>query len=581
MNTRIVFVPALLLVVCGLLVGWHPAEGEGVLGLMAPQPLEMEVDAVLYGAAVEEYYRIVTVGDVNGDGAEDLVTARTRHAGLPAEENWIAIVLGRADWPAESRRTDLDRTIPINFPQRRGLLHPDEPDFGFMGLQDLNGDGYDDIMVFRADKKGAERTAQVSVYFGRANMPADIEVERDEPDMYILQPRVGQSPTSHFYIPRPDVVTGFDVDADGDRDLIVFSCGLMGKRYAQGNEGAMFIYLADEGGLKSIDMTVDEPDHVIYGGTDERLGCRGFDGVDGLDRGGGVGGSKDFNNDGRLDMLIGGWDKAKRKQVVRFVLGPDSWPQEGELEDLVTATIYDERKNGHTGASHFIQDLNGDNRVEVKVRAAQQGNIHQTENIWYSDNQILGMVKAVHSDLRIVDSWIEIQNVADIDGDGSNDLVFLVERRRKDLSWEWRMLLGPDESRGELRPKTDPEVGDLYYRIPPRDDVPWWWTGDFTGDDVPDAALVVSDENSPDGKRDAGVIRICGGPFHRGGQPTPTVTVERPTPSEAPPTDTAVPATATATEQPPTATATTEPATPTEPPGWAIFLPINQRNAGL
>ncbi len=204
-------------------------------------------------------WRVAGAGDVNGDGYDDvLVTAPGYPAGSKAGR--VYLFYGAA--------SGLSSTAVISITGEANLQ-----EFGNSAASagDVNGDGYDDIIVgaYRNDDWGPT-AGKVYLYYGSA---AGLDVTT--PTTII-----GENPFDRFGYA---VSTAGDVNGDGYADVLVGATD-----YALGSKkGKVYMYLGSAGGLTTI------PAFMVEGEQDgDELGWS-------MDTAG------DMNGDGYADILIG------------------------------------------------------------------------------------------------------------------------------------------------------------------------------------------------------------------------------------------------------------------------------------
>jgi hypothetical protein len=268
-----------------------------------------------------------TAGDVNGDGYDDVIAGAPRYANGQPDEGAAYVYHGgatglssAADWMAEGdfESAEFGRSVAT--------------------AGDVNGDGYDDVIV------GAEFYTEVHwmggaayVYYGSAgglSASADWTV-KGEGDTALFGAAVG---------------TAGDVNGDGYGDVIVSAYGLNDGR------GRVYLYHGSEAGLgKSPAWTAD--------GTQEwgRLGWS-------------AAAAGDVNGDGYDDVLIGenGYDRQSQGGALEdagraylyngsatgLAPGPAAWTVEG---DQVGAWV--------GAAVATAGDVNGDGYADVLISA--------------------------------------------------------------------------------------------------------------------------------------------------------------------------------------------------------------------
>ena len=226
------------------------------LSLAANWTAAGEQAAALFGKVV------AGAGDVNGDGYDDVIIGSEYENGQ-TEEGRAYVYYGSTAgldsltfWTAEGNQASTFFSDAV------------------AGAGDINGDGYDDIIIGAPDyDNGQSDEGKVSVYYGHSgglNATPDWEIESDQGAAY-LGIAVG---------------TAGDVNNDGYADIIV---GESRYDHGQESEGGAFVYHGSAAGLGS------SPDWS--GESDQVYACYGA----------AVGTAGDVNNDGYDDVIIGAY----------------------------------------------------------------------------------------------------------------------------------------------------------------------------------------------------------------------------------------------------------------------------------
>ena len=243
---------------------------------------------------------VSSAGDVNGDGYDDLIIgANGADPNGDSQAGETYLVYGGASAPGTGGELDLSHLDGSNGFILNGIDADDFSGFSVSSAGDVNGDGYDDLIIgaYGADPNGNGDAGETYVVYGGASAPGT----RGVLDLSALNGTNGFILTgidADDYSGR-SVSSAGDVNGDGYDDLII---------------GA---YRADPNGDSNAGET-----YVVYGGasapgTGGRFnlstldGSNGFilTGIDAYDRSGtSVSSAGDVNGDGYDDMIIGARD---------------------------------------------------------------------------------------------------------------------------------------------------------------------------------------------------------------------------------------------------------------------------------
>jgi hypothetical protein len=207
-------------------------------------------------------FSVATAGDVNGDGYDDVIVGASGNGvWMPTTDQRAYVYYGSPsglsadpDWIAE------------------GSQASDFFGYSVAGAGDVNGDGYDDVIVGAVCyTDGESREGRVYLYHGSASGPSaapDWTAEGDQFRAYL-----GIS-----------VAGAGDVDGDGYDDVIVGADGYDGELV---NQGRVYVYRGSGAGLA--------PTAAWFAESDQEYGQLGIS----------VATAGDVNGDGFADVIAG------------------------------------------------------------------------------------------------------------------------------------------------------------------------------------------------------------------------------------------------------------------------------------
>ncbi len=185
-----------------------------VFGTTAGLPAVLDVSSIngANGFRLASGYGVTSVasaGDVNGDGLNDLLVGTWA--------NYSYVVFGAQQ--GFSRTVDFDALNASEGFRLTGVRNPGTSGTWLASAGDLNGDGFDDIVIGAASSDGAQpydKTGVTYVVFGRASGPTDVNLlTLDGTDGYTLAGVSARSYSGYA------VASAGDFNGDGLDDLII------------------------------------------------------------------------------------------------------------------------------------------------------------------------------------------------------------------------------------------------------------------------------------------------------------------------------------------------------------------------
>jgi len=338
-------------------------------------------DLVLTGAEAGDLFgrSVAGAGDVNGDGVDDVIVGAYNNDAGGSNAGRAYVFFGG---PGIDAAPDLTVT---------GAAANDFFGFAVAGAGDVNGDGYDDLVVGAyLNDAGGTSAGRAYVFFGGAAPDAT-------PDLVLT----GEAAADQFGI---SVAGAGDVNGDGYDDVLV---GATGNDAGASNAGAASVFFGGAAPDAAADLT------VIGSAASDQMGRS-------------VGGAGDVNGDGFDDLIVGaylndaGGASAGRAYVVFGGTAPDGVPD----VILTGAAAGDLFGYAVAGAG----DLDGDGLPDLVVGAPARTTANGTGSgaAYVYSNANTGAGVALWSALGAAANDRFGQSVAaagDVNGDGYGDLI--------------------------------------------------------------------------------------------------------------------------------------------------------------
>jgi hypothetical protein len=205
---------------------------------------------------------LASAGDVNGDGFDDVLIGARYYDNGQVDEGMCFLYYGSANG------IDPENGIPIEMNQANATF-----EFSLSGAGDVNGDGYDDIIIGARSYSmpGFQFSGAAFVFYGS---PSGIQL----------------ATTNVVYIPKAAAGAGQsvsgagDINGDGYDDVIVGASNYTGDK---NQEGAIIVAMGSASGISTGSGTIVESNqaHSAFGVS--------------------ISGAGDVNGDGYADIIVG------------------------------------------------------------------------------------------------------------------------------------------------------------------------------------------------------------------------------------------------------------------------------------
>jgi hypothetical protein len=268
--------------------------------------------------------RLAGAGDVNGDGAGDLLVSTYWNAS-PGDGDWVVKLVLGSDPPADRSLAD---AIPF-----LGVQPEDSLGFDLAGAGDVNGDAFDDLLI----PEFPNMTGGPGIVYLVLGSPSPDGGSLADADVALSGQDRDQAGWS--------VAGGGDVNADGYTDMLI---GAVSHRESGDRTGAVYIVF---GSPLPVSRSLADADALILGVGEDGIGHD-------------VAFAGDVDADGFDDVLVGGID-SQTPRAVHLFLG-STLPAVTSLEHA-DARIYRSTDYWGEARADGAGDVNGDGRDDVLV----------------------------------------------------------------------------------------------------------------------------------------------------------------------------------------------------------------------
>ncbi|MFH1468369.1 MAG: MopE-related protein [Pseudomonadota bacterium] len=385
--------------------GWHPSglwSGAAYVVLGGPSIAGgglADADWRIVGTSGNELVgsAVAGVGDVDGDGLDDLLVGAPWSSLLASHGGAIGLVLGSPS-PADLDLSGVDAAWG-------GVVAGDQAGGGVAGAGDVNGDGLADLLMgLDFHDQGGTDSGAACLVLGAAH-PTGGGLDAVDACFYGV--------VSYDHAGAAVAGVG-DVDGDGLADMLV---GAEGATGALADQGMAYLVL---GGASPGDITLSDADAAYVGTSCDWAGEA-------------VAGAGDVDGDGLDDMLIGAggsWRVAYQAGAAYLVLGAAT-PADRDLSSadatFLGTTSFDQVGTSVAGAG----DLDGDGLADMLIGAPGDSLVGLSAGVAYvvlggsrftGGTVALGDLALAGPDAR-AEAGTAVAGVGDVDGDGALDLL--------------------------------------------------------------------------------------------------------------------------------------------------------------
>ena len=352
-------------------------------------------------------HSVSSAGDVNGDGYDDLIIGAAGADNNGAESGSSYVVFGKAS--GFSASIDLSALDGSNGFRIDGANEGDLGGFSVSSAGDVNGDGYDDLIIgaYRADNNG-DGSGSSYVVFGKANgFSASMDLSAlDGSNGFRID---GQNEDDQSGV---SVSSAGDVNGDGYDDIII---GATGTDNNGAGSGSSYVVFGKASGFSArIDLSA----------LDGSNGFRVDSENQGDDSGTSVSSAGDVNGDGYDDLIIGansadpnGDDSGSSYVVFGKASGFSASIEFSGLDGSNGFRIDGENEDDQSGVSvSSAGDFNGDGYDDLIIGASRADN-----NGAQSGSSYVVFGKASGFDARIDLSALDGSNGFRLDGEDRGD----------------------------------------------------------------------------------------------------------------------------------------------------------------
>ncbi|MFW3145994.1 MAG: putative Ig domain-containing protein [Thermoplasmatota archaeon] len=365
-----------------------------------------DADASFIGENADDEAGLVSAaGDVNGDGYDDFLIGVPSNDEGGTDAGQTYLILGKeSGWSMDTDLSNADASF-------RGQSPDDRSGCSIDGAGDVNGDGYDDILIgANQNDLGGSNAGKSYLIFGRES-----GWSMDTPLMGADASFIGEAADDDSGY---SVSGAGDVNRDGYDDILI---GARNNDEGGSNTGQTYLIFGRSGGL-GIDMILTDADASFHGeGEAYRSGAS-------------VSSAGDVNGDGYDDILIGANQFSGLTGKTYLIFGRASGlTMDASLSDA-NASFIGENINDNSGMwIDGAGDVNGDGYDDLLIGAPSNsgGGTYKGQAYFYFGDQTgwTMNMELSDADASFIGEFNEdhlgqdVSSAGDFDGDGSNDIL--------------------------------------------------------------------------------------------------------------------------------------------------------------
>ncbi|MBX7255645.1 MAG: hypothetical protein K1Y02_04710 [Candidatus Hydrogenedentes bacterium] len=378
--------------------------------------LQTDSDSVVYGGPDQDRMTMggaIAMGDVNGDGYDDLVLGAEEDTSGPTSGGHAYICFGG---PGFSGTRDVygqfgpKPDVIITGANTMDLMATS----GLVKLGDLNGDGIKDVVLGAPWADGPSNARQdageIYVLYGRTSWPSTISIAANEQSVTIYGAETDDHLAYPSHVSSPGWMLLADLNLDGIEDLIAAAEYADGPGNTHPQDGCTYVIYGSSALPSVVDLANNEQDVWM-------LGCSGV-----LRAG-------DINGDGGNDLVLG----SRNSSNAYAVYGSRTLPA---LIDVIGGESDVHFVNGWANVN--LGDLNGDGIEDIVFGLDSYDGLSGTKYNCGEACIIFGS-PSLPSTLNVVDGGADVTligadqrdyltdeagiDIADVTGDGIEDLI--------------------------------------------------------------------------------------------------------------------------------------------------------------